>query len=126
MIRDKIYVPRDRVHILANLTTNRIPEFVDRHRDEIVALCRRHAVVRLELFGSAVTDAFDPDRSDLDFLVEFDFTAMPGQLLHNFFDFKDALERLLGRAVDLISLRTVRNPYLKASIEEQRTLLYAA
>jgi uncharacterized protein len=107
-------------------TANQIPEFVSRHRNEIALICRRHEVVQLELFGSAVTEQFDPDRSDLDFLVEFDFTAEPGRWLHIFFSFKEALEELFARPVDLVSFRAVRNPYLKASIEEQRTLLYAA
>jgi predicted nucleotidyltransferase len=84
-------------------------------------------VCRLELFGSAVTEAFDPDRSDLDFLVEFDFTAEPdGSWLEIYFDFKEALEDLFGRSVDLVSYRSVRNPYLIASIDAQRSLLYAA
>jgi predicted nucleotidyltransferase len=34
--------------------------------------CRRHRVVRLEVFGSAVdADRFDPNRSDIDFIVSF-------------------------------------------------------
>ena len=45
---------------------------VDQHREEISALCRRYGVRRLELFGSAATEVFDPPRSDLDFLVEFE------------------------------------------------------
>ena len=39
--------------------------------DEIAALCRRHQVQRLDLFGSAATGDFDPESSDLDFLVTF-------------------------------------------------------
>lgn len=48
-----------------------IPELVD-HRDEVIALSQRFAVSSLAVFGSAVTGAFDPDRSDVDFLVELD------------------------------------------------------
>ena len=116
----------DWTEIVANPITNRIPEFVSRHGNEIALICRRHEVVRLELLGSAVTEEFDPDQSDLDFLVDFDFSAEPGQWLHIFFSFKEALEELFARPVDLVSLRAVRNPYLRSSIEEQRTLLYAA
>lgn len=95
--------------------------------DELVAICRRHYVSRLELFGSAVTESFDPNRSDLDFLVEFDMSAEPDeQWLNIYFGFKDALESVFGRPVDLVSYRSVRNPHLLASIDEQRSLLYAA
>lgn len=71
------------------------------HRRELAALCERHGVTRLELFGSGArgTD-FDPKHSDADFLVtfapasHFDFAG--------FADLKDALESLLGRPVDLV------------------------
>jgi predicted nucleotidyltransferase len=42
---------------------------IEEHLEEIRALCREFGVSRLELFGSAATDAFDPDRSDIDFIV---------------------------------------------------------
>ena len=44
---------------------------IENKRTVLTDLCRRFGVRRLELFGSAATDAFDPSRSDLDFLVEF-------------------------------------------------------
>ncbi len=44
---------------------------VARHIPEIRTLCREFGVSKLEIFGSAVTDAFDPGRSDVDFLVEY-------------------------------------------------------
>jgi uncharacterized protein len=111
---------------MATRQDNRIPEFVSRHEDELAQLCRRHEVSRLELFGSAVTSAFDHTRSDLDFLVEFDWVSEPSEWLRIFFDFKTALEILFDRPVDLVSYRAIRNPYLIASIDERRTLLYAA
>lgn len=42
------------------------------HRDEVVALCRRFGVRRLDVFGSATSGEFDPGRSDIDFLVELE------------------------------------------------------
>jgi uncharacterized protein len=44
---------------------------IEDHLEEIVALCREYGVARLEVFGSAATGAFDPGRSDVDFLVEY-------------------------------------------------------
>jgi len=41
-------------------------------KEDVIALCRRFDVARLEIFGSAARAAdFNPDASDVDFLVEF-------------------------------------------------------
>lgn len=100
------------------------PEIAER-RAELIQICKRHHVSSLEIFGSAATDTFDPERSDFDFLVEFD--RIPGgAYASNFFDLKEALERLLGRPVDLIVSSAIRNPWFRKGIERSRALLYAA
>lgn len=102
------------------------------HRDiakfrlPIAALCRDYDVVRLEIFGSAArNDDFRPTRSDVDFLVEFgrDSDRSP---LEQFFGFAAALERLIGRPVDLVEGRTVKNPFVAATIDRSREIVYAA
>ncbi|MBN9607692.1 MAG: hypothetical protein BGO26_09500 [Actinobacteria bacterium 69-20] len=92
-------------------------------REAIAALCRKFGVARLAVFGSATTDRFDPERSDVDFLVEF----RPGMAsLSTYFGLKDALEDFFGRSVDLVSPEALRNPYFAATVEETREELYAA
>lgn len=86
--------------------------------------CRRHGVERLRVFGSILTDRFDPERSDVDFLV--DFLPNNGDLFHDYFDLKDELERIVGRNVDLVDASAVRNPYFKASAFASAQDLYAA
>ena len=98
---------------------------IDSHREELQALCRRFHVRRLDLFGSAARGDFDPDRSDFDFVVEFD-RAAPQHPFDSYFGLKEELEALFGRNVDLVELSAVRNPYLKASIEQSRENVYAA
>jgi predicted nucleotidyltransferase len=73
-------------------------------------LCRRFGVRRLEVFGSAATGAFDPARSDLDFLVEFLPEQKLGPWLRHYFEFQSELARLFGRPVDLVLSGAVRNP----------------
>ena len=69
-------------------------------RQDLIELCRRYGVERLEVFGSAARGAdFDPTRSDADFLVTFSPQARDD--LSAFADFKEGLEALLGRPVDL-------------------------
>jgi predicted nucleotidyltransferase len=92
-------------------------------REAIAALCRQYGVRRLAVFGSATTDRFDPERSDVDFLVEFNPASAS---LRTYFGLKEDLERLLGRPVDLVAPAALRNPYFAAGVEETREELYAA
>lgn len=95
------------------------------HQLEIEKLCRKFRVQRLELFGSAATTAFNPEQSDLDFLVEF--APLPkGEYASAFFDLKAALEQLFRRPVDLVVASSIRNPYFRQSVEQNKALLYAA
>lgn len=80
---------------------------ISRHRAELQALCRRFHVRRLEVFGSAARgNDFEPARSDIDFLVEF---AAEADDLARFVDFKEALEALLARRVDLIDRKAIKS-----------------
>jgi hypothetical protein len=94
-------------------------------RDELVRLCAQYRVRRLELFGSAARGDFAPERSDLDFLVEFDELELDRYAEH-YFGLLFALEDLFGLRVDLVMLSAVRNPYFLQEIEAARTVLYAA
>lgn len=93
-------------------------------RTAIADLCRRFGVRRLAVFGSAGTDRFDPERSDVDFLVEF-AEDVPGGI-SAYFRLKEALESLLGTPVDLVEPRALENPYFAASVRETVEELYAA
>jgi uncharacterized protein len=95
---------------------------VDTRRDEIVALCRRHGVRRLELFGSAARGDWDPATSDVDFILEMDRDQ--AGLADRYLGFTGDLERLLGRPVDFVSDRKRSNPYLWASIDRNREIIY--
>lgn len=96
----------------------------DSRRVELAALCRRFGVRRLELFGSAASGAFDPERSDLDFVVEFN--CDPAHLFDRYFGLKESLENLYSRPVDLVSEGASANPYFLASINRNRLPVYAA
>ena len=99
---------------------------VEEKLDAIRALCEEFGVLRLELFGSAATGAFDPARSDLDFLVEFPPDYDFGPWLTRYTELEDRLSELFGRPVDLVMMGGLRNPYVIQSINVSRRLLYAA
>jgi predicted nucleotidyltransferase len=86
------------------------------HREGLRALCRRFHVRRRDLSGSTARGDFDPEHSDIDFLVEFDRSA-PQHPFDAYFGLEEPLEVLFGRPVDLVEAGAVRNPYLKASID---------
>ncbi len=98
---------------------------IDQHRPELEALCRRNAVVRLELFGSATGEQFDPTASDLDFLVEF-MPLPPSERADAYFGLLHGLEDLLRRKIDLVTVQAIENRFLRRAVESQRTVLYAA
>ena len=95
------------------------------HRHELVDLCRKYRVRRLDVFGSAARGDFNEHSSDVDLLVEFDDMAYADRA-DAYLGFLTAVEALLRRRVDLVELSAVRNPYLRRGIEESRELVYAA
>jgi uncharacterized protein len=93
--------------------------------EQVAELCRRHSVRRLALFGSAVRADFDPARSDLDFLVDFE-PLSPARHADAYFDLLADLETLFERPIDLVESAALRNPYRRREIEATQVLLHAA
>lgn len=98
---------------------------LESRREALARICERHGVERLDLFGSATTERFDPEKSDLDFVVSFDHRA-PARLFDRYFGLKEDLERLFGREVDLLMEDAIRNPYFAESVSRSRTPVYAS
>lgn len=92
---------------------------------DLIQLCRRYRVHRLELFGSAARDDFDPKTSDLDFLVEFE-PCSPSDHYEHYFGLLESLRALFGRPVDLVEAKAMRNPYFIRRVNQSRTSIYAA
>jgi predicted nucleotidyltransferase len=94
-------------------------DLVAKHMNDIAALCRHFGVRRLDLFGSAATDAFDPTTSDLDFVATIADTSAPNYA-ERYLDFAEALEALFGRPVDVVIDRSIRNPAFRQAVEATR------
>ena len=95
------------------------------HSDDIAEICRRHHVKRLEVFGSAAIGDFNPQTSDLDFLVEFD-ESDDFSLFQTRRDLTQRLEALFNRSVDLVIFANVENPYFRTSVESTREPIFEA
>jgi predicted nucleotidyltransferase len=102
-----------------------IHQFVEKNRKQINRLCEKYHVSRLDLFGSATGDSFDPAASDLDFVVTFEDLPL-GQRADAYFGLLEELQKVLGRPVDLIMESAVENPYFAEELERSKEQLYAA
>jgi predicted nucleotidyltransferase len=96
---------------------------IDSKRNALIELCRRFAVNRLEVFGSVARGDFEPSKSDIDFLVEFEPSA-PEQHAARYFGLLAALQDLFSCDIDLVEIKAVKNPYFRKGIESSRMRVY--
>ena len=99
--------------------------FAQPQLDPIADACRQYQVLRMHLFGSALRDDFDPTRSDLDWLVEFQ-PIESGALVQADFGLERQLAAITGKPVDLVMADAVRNPYVRRDIEASKQLIDVA
>ena len=99
-------------------------EVLETHGPQVAELCRQVGARRLDVFGSAARGEFDPESSDLDFLVELD-ALPPARYASAFFALKEGLEKLFGRPVDLVTESGLGNPYFRERVQAERRTLYA-
>ena len=94
--------------------------------DRIIKSCEKHSVKSLEVFGSVTRSDFN-EKSDVDFLYEFDKEKIAGAELDyadNYFEFLFSLEDILGRKIDLLPQEKLKNPYLIKRINEEKIKIY--
>jgi uncharacterized protein len=103
-----------------------IHPFVADKLPQLRELCRRHHVIYLALFGSAATGNFDPERSDLDFVLHMQIPAPDGtSALDNYYAFIQSVEALYGRKVDTVPPPAeIENRYLRENVQESAVPLY--
>lgn len=92
-------------------------------RNEIVDLCKQYEVIRLGLFGSAARGDFNPETSDLDFLVLFDRRDNP-DYVDRYLGLADALEAVFRRLVDLVTEYQVQSPWFRDAVERDLKILF--
>ena len=97
---------------------------IEQNRAVVEGLCRQYGVRRLDVFGSATSDAFDAAHSDIDLLVEFKPDYDLGPWMRHYFELRDLLAGVLDRNVDLVMADSVTNPYLVQAIQTSRRPIY--
>ena len=92
--------------------------------ETIRSLCKTHNVKSLFAFGSVCTSSFN-ESSDVDLLISF-YDMEYGNYADTYFELADQFENLLHRPVDLVTEKSLANPYFIESINKTKTLLYGS
>ena len=95
---------------------------IERNIDGIKRLCNDHAVAKLSVFGSVLIDRFNDD-SDIDFLVSFDNVPIE-DYADNYLQLSMALSQLLGREIDLVEDKAIRNPIFRSNVDRTKVQIY--
>lgn len=90
--------------------------------NELQLYCIQYGVDKLYLFGSFARGNMSVD-SDIDLLVSF-IPNISRDYFDNYMSFKENLERLYHRKVDLLEVQAIRNPILKKIIDRDKIVMY--
>jgi len=99
-----------------------LKDLIAKNRDGFRSLCEAHEVASLHAFGSSVHGGFN-ETSDVDLVVDLK-TTDPLHFGELMLDLWDKLEVFFGRKVDLLTLRSVKNPVMREEIERTKVLVY--
>ena len=97
-------------------------DLIERNINKLTVLCKQHKVKELYIFGSILKQRFN-DSSDIDFLVQFDKIDIL-DYFDNYMDFKEKLENLFGRQIDLVENQAIRNPIFREFLDRDKRLVY--
>jgi len=89
---------------------------------QIRTICEQSHVQSLFAFGSVCSDRFS-DASDIDLLVSFKPLDY-GDYADNYFRTADLFEKTFQRPVDLVTDKSLKNPYFINSVNQTKVLLY--
>ena len=90
--------------------------------ENIKKLYAQHNVSKLYAFGSVCSDSFK-DSSDIDLLISFN-DIDPDVYADSYFDLADKFESLFHRPVDLVTDKSLHNPYFIESVNKTRVHIY--
>ncbi len=92
--------------------------------DNLKSLCVKYNVKSLYAFGSVCTENFNKN-SDIDLLVSFKPMDY-GDYADSYFELTEEFEKLLNRPVDLVTDKSLGNPYFIESLNKTKTPIYEA
>jgi predicted nucleotidyltransferase len=100
-----------------------MPAQIQIDREKICAFCTKWKIKEFALFGSVLREDFGAD-SDVDVLISFSDDA--DWSLYDWIDMIEELKNIFGREVDLVEKGTIRNPFRRHAILNNKEIIYAA
>lgn len=100
-----------------------IQDQISKHQIQFEEICKNHHVKYLYAFGSSTNTSFDYQNSDLDLLVEVDVSD-PIEKGETLISLWETFEKIFNRKIDLLTESSIKNPYLKKSIDSTKVLIY--
>jgi predicted nucleotidyltransferase len=97
---------------------------VAQHIPKIRELAKTYGVDKLEIFGSSMTEAFDPEKSDVDFIVHYPDGYEFGSFLKRFLDLEEDLSAVLHRPAQLVMTSALKHERFCRNANRTRTLIY--
>ncbi|MFO7977688.1 MAG: nucleotidyltransferase domain-containing protein [Bacteroidales bacterium] len=97
---------------------------IEQRQEELKKLCKKLKVKRLYAFGSAVSAGSFNEDSDIDFIISFDERLSPEEYSENYFQLQYQLRELFDREIDLVTERSLSNPYFIDSVNKNKVLIY--
>lgn len=99
-------------------------ELIQSNINEIIEACKQHHVETISLFGSAAKNIMNKD-SDIDFLVKFSDDIDVLEYADNYFSLLEHFQNILKKRIDLVSVKSLKNPILIEEIYRSKVDLYA-
>ncbi|MDR0612445.1 MAG: nucleotidyltransferase domain-containing protein [Dysgonamonadaceae bacterium] len=97
-------------------------DIIERNIDKIKDVCKQRHILTLFAFGSVLTEKFD-ETSDIDLLVSFKPLEL-GEYADNYFQAAESFEEIFNRPVDLVTDKSLGNPYFIKSVTETKKMIY--
>ena len=98
---------------------------LENKKNDLQSVCKALGIKKLYAFGSVVSNNFRKD-SDIDFLISFSDKLSIEEYTNNYFALHYKLRELFKRDIDIVTERSLSNPYFIESINENKVLLYEA
>ena len=86
-------------------------------------LCKQYKVKSLYSFGSVNTSTFS-EKSDIDLLIDFEPDISIEDYTDNFFSLREKFSNLFKRDIDLVTRRSLSNPFFIQDVEQSKLLIY--
>jgi predicted nucleotidyltransferase len=97
---------------------------IDPYAPLLAKLCEQYRIAKLYVFGSVVSGNFDPKTSDIDFLAQFKEREPTPEYADRFMRFESALQTIVKRPVDLLTVEGLKRPGLLKAVTQTRQLIY--